>query len=447
MNKPLLAVLFSSCVIASLVSCGNDVPPAAAPAAQPSANEGSAGAQLVESLAEELGRLKETLEAKRAAREQSDATTGDPNPVDDGTNVLNGGRETEGGISESGAPENVSPSPGSGFALQSQPVACDAFASTDLDKDGLKDACEQYLAEKHAPVYIYSQEETHYPMPVADFLPQTVLHFFDAGCRPDVDQKLQTAPAMEQLLSQKQPAGCPHPLEVISNRTRSKGKARTFYLKNLEEEQRKGAVTPEGWATYVHAYPNTLRGITLQYWTFYAYDDDSNHGGDWEGLHVVLDSQFKPNRVTLLQEEGLKYVPWAQVEQALPDRPRVYIQPESHTHQLSKDGIKSNGCGGIGGFFSCGIQLDNPETFMAYDSANQLVQLGERKTPSPEGLFIQYSGLWGTPTGGLFKNAGDWGPAYSGVGMLDNGFIAAWADQMIVPLARFEEAFPQAVSP
>lgn len=437
-----MALLTSSTLI--LVGCGNETLPTASPAAQPAIQPGttadSAGAQLVESLAEELGRLKDTLEAKRTAREQAGEPT---EPVEDAPVSVPASETGDEPLPEDvRAPVSTDP-----LSFQSQPSACGALANTDLDKDGLKDACEQYLAEKHAPVYIYSQEETHYPMPVVDFLSQTVLGFFDAGCRPDVDQQLQTAPTSEQLLSQTQPAGCNHPLAVSSNRTRSKGKERTFYLKNLSDDQRKGSATPENWKTYVHAYPNILRGVTLQYWTFYAYDEESNHGGDWEGIHVVLDSQFKPNRVTLLQENGLKYVPWVQVELAMPDRARVYVNPESHTHQLSKDGIKSNGCGGIGGFFSCGIRLDNPETFIAYDSASQLVQLGERKTPLPEGLFIQYSGLWGTPTGGLFKNAGDWGPAYSGVGMLENGFIAAWADQMIVPLARFEEAFPQAVSP
>jgi hypothetical protein len=445
MNKPLFATLIAGLVSSALMGCGNETPPVAPPATPPSATTADrVGAQLVESLAEELERLKDTLEAKRAARE--DGVEGQP-VAEDSSGI---GGETVDVPVDTQTPELQGSAPAisaTPLDLQSQPEACGSFDNTDLDKDGLKDACEQYLAEKHAPVYIYSQEETHYPMPVADFLPQTVLGFFDAGCRPDIDQQLQTAPTSEQLLSQTQPAGCNHPLAVSSNRTRSKGKARTFYLKNLTSEQAKGSESPESWKTYVHAYPNTLRGITLQYWTFYAYDEDSNHGGDWEGVHVVLDSQFKPNRVTLLQESGLKYVPWAQVEQAMPERPRVYVNPKSHTHQLSKDGIKSNNCGGIGGFFSCGIRLDNPDTFIAYDSASQLVPLGERKTPSPEGLFIQYSGLWGTPTGGLFKNAGDWGPAYSGVGMLDNGFIAAWADQMIVSLARFEEAFPQAVSP
>lgn len=437
MNKPHFSLLMLTLTSALLGGCGNETPPVSPPTVQPStAAKDSAGAQLVESLAEELGRLKDTLEAKRNAAQQATQDKESPSPSAGLPSAL------------PSAPVS-SPVPSSLLikGSQPQPVACSGFENTDGDQDGLKDACEQYLAEKHAPVYVYSQAETHYPMAVSDFLSQTVLGFFDAGCRPDMDQQIQTAPTFAQLLSQTQAPGCNHPLAAYSNRTRSKGKERTFYLKNLDTEAQKGSATPESWKTYVHAYPNTLRGMTLQYWTFHAYDEDSNHGGDWEGLHVVLDSQFKPNRITLIQEDGLKYVPWVQVEQAMPDRPRVYVNPESHRYQLEKDGIKSKGCGGIGGFFSCGIQLDNPETFLAYDSSAQLVQLGERNTPLPEGLFIQYSGLWGTPTGGLFKNAGDWGPAYSGVGMLDNGFLAAWADQMVETLARFEEAFPQAVSP
>ncbi len=400
------------------------------PVVQPSA--AGSGAQLIDSLSEELNRLKETLEEKRAAREAA----GEPAAPD----------------SEAPPEENPSENtpntqvPGRRVLL-AVPPACKDLASTDADEDGFPDACEQMFAAQYAPVFIYSKRESHYPMVVADYLAQTTLSFFDAGCRPDVNEDIQQAPTFEHLLSQVREPNCGHAGRVFSNRTRSKEKSRTFYLKNLDEDLRQGDANPENWVTYVHAYPNTLKGLTLQYWTFYAYDDDSNHGGDWEGLHVVLDAQLKPNRVTLLNDTNLSYVPWAQVELAVEGRPRVYVQPHSHTHQLTKAGIRSEGCGGIGGFFSCGIDLENPATYISYDSAAHLVGMGERTHPSPEGQFIQYSGLWGNATGGLFKNAGDWGPTYAAAGLKDNGFLSAWADQMLTVLATFEEAYSQSVSP
>lgn len=401
------------------------------PSIQPSAS--GSGAQLIDSLSEELNRLKETLEEKRAAREAAGETS-EPAGVAEETNTP-----------VSPAPEESSVSPGR--LLLSIPTACNGLAGVDADQDGFPDACEQWFAEQYAPVFIYSKKESHYPMAVNDYLAQTALWFFDAGCRPDVNEEIQQTPAFEQLLSQVREPNCGHAGRVFSNRTRSKEKSRTFYLKNVDEELRQGDANPESWVTYVHVYPNTLRGLTLQYWTFYAYDDDSNHGGDWEGLHVVLDAQFKPNRVTLLDETNLNYIPWAQVELTSEGRPRVYIQPHSHTHQLTKAGIRSEGCGGIGGFFSCGIDLEKPETYLSYDSATRLVGVGERTHPSPEGQFIQYSGLWGNAAGGLFKNAGDWGPAYAAAGLKDNGFLSAWADQMLTVLATFEEAYSQSVSP
>lgn len=421
-------------VLLILFACGDsELTPTTAtpPASQPTSTSG-AGVELVESLSEELNRLRDTLAERRAAREAENAQSGAPSEP---------GESTDG--SAEGSEQDLPQAPTSAL----EPAICTDLPAGDADRDGIKDACEAMLAERHAPVYVYSKKETHYPWKVEDYLSQSALFFYDAGCRPDIDEVVQPTPEIAQLLTQRREPACGHAGVVLSRRTRSKGKERTFYLQNLEDEARVGSSSPESWGTYVHVYPNTLRGVTLQYWTFYAYDEDSNHGGDWEGFHVVLDAQLRPNRLTLLNDEQLKYVPWAEVEQAEAGRPRIYVAPESHTHQLSKSGIRSEGCGGIGGFFSCGIDLEKPETFTAYDSAAQLVQLGERKTPLPEAEFIQYSGLWGNATGGLFRNAGDWGPAYAAAGLRDNGFLGAWADQMVEELADFEEAYVQDISP
>ena len=376
----------------------------------------------MESLTEELDNLKDTLAARREARARAEAENADSRPTEP---VL-----------------VATPTPAPASAVP----ACQGLSTLDADKDGLADACENKLAQQYAPVYYYSREESVFPMAVTQYLQSSSLWFFDEGCRPDRNEERQPAPDFAALLAGEEPPDCGHAAGVKSNRTRSKSKKRTFYLKNLDKEQRVGSSDPTASRVYTHVYPNTLNGITLQYWTFYAYDDNDNHGGDWEGVHILLDRQFKPNRITRITDDGLRYVPWSQVETEN-ERLRLYVRPGSHTLQVNKSGIKSDGCGGIGGFFSCGIELDNPETFTRYDAKERLLNMGERTHPNAEQPFIQYSGLWGNATGGLFKDAGVWGPAYDGRGMLDNGFIAAWADKMKSSLATFEEAFPQEVSP
>ena len=94
---------------------------------------------------------------------------------------------------------------------------------------------------------------------------------------------------------------------VTSDGSRSHGKHRTYFLTDVRGPLRAGSDDTTRWKTYVHAYPNDHGGVTLQYWRFYAYNDAFNdHGGDWEGLHVVLGRDREVEGVRLLGHSSMK---------------------------------------------------------------------------------------------------------------------------------------------
>lgn len=164
----------------------------------------------------------------------------------------------------------------------------------DSDLDGLPDFWEQMLAEKYAPIIYHSNDESNFPTNVDWFLQKTELRFYDDNCTPDLDELIIKNPSQEQLLTQSYKSGCGSEDTVYSNGTRSKGKQRTFFLKDVAEEFRKGSLDSQDWTTYFHTYPNDLGGVTIQYWRFYAYNDAfDNHGGDWEGIHLVLNKDLQ----------------------------------------------------------------------------------------------------------------------------------------------------------
>jgi hypothetical protein len=57
-------------------------------------------------------------------------------------------------------------------------------------------------------------------------------------------------------------------------------------------------------------------------------------------------------------------------------------------------------------------------------SSGKLINVGEKTRPMNKQVFIQYSGLWGSP-GATFISSGYWGPAYNETGMSKDatGFV------------------------
>jgi hypothetical protein len=359
-------------------------------------------------------------------------------------------------IERSTVTASASPSP----SPMPSPLNCLASTSeafgTDDDLDGIVDACEQLLAEKFAPIVYHSSDESNYPTNVDRFLKNTALWFYDDDCSPDLKARLTTNPSQAQLLGQTHEGGCGSSDTVFSNGTRSDKKQRTFFLEDVAEEFRIGSLDSAEWTTYFHAYKNDLGGVTIQYWRFYAFNDAiNNHGGDWEGLHLVLNSNLAVSRLDLLGHTSIESVqPGNVVWEA--NHPRIFSEGGGHASHASGSGIEARGCPGNS---ACSIDPGNPRTFVRQETwpsgevkwfdgkvgkAGALLNLGEKLHPLNNQVFIQYSGIWGSP-GTLFGTSGYWGPTFNETDMGNDGFVKAWCSGM-TSSTRSQECYPSARS-
>ena len=68
--------------------------------------------------------------------------------------------------------------------------------------------------------------------------------------------------------------------------------------------------------------------MTIQYWRFYAYNDAAlDHGGDWEGIHLILDQHLQPYQVGFLGHSDITYLPPSD------------LQWEGRTHAFTLRGV------------------------------------------------------------------------------------------------------------
>ncbi len=334
-------------------------------------------------------------------------------------------------------------------------VACDgarAHATTDLDGDGLDDACEAALAEAYAPVILHSSAETNLPTDVDDFLTHTSLAFRDDACRAGADPKLvRAAPVQTALLGHTLESPCDG-ARVTSDGSRSDRKRRTFFLTNVDDAAKRGSADPRRWRTYVHAYPNDRGGVTLQYWRVYTYNRAFfSHGGDWEGVHVVLGADRTVASVGLLGHTQIEAV--APSELAWEGtHPVVYSEIGGHTSRARGDEIPARGCVDS---TACAVSFSDLGTFIRQETwtggrvvaangrvslGGGLVNVGEKSAPMNGQVFIRYSGLWGSP-GRFYFTSGYWGPAYNETSERRDGFITAWCAGMAGPLDLRKECW------
>lgn len=304
----------------------------------------------------------------------------------------------------------------------------------DLDRDGIVDRCEQTLAEKFAPVVYHSSGETNYPTNVDWFLRRTSLWFYDDDCEPDLHYPIYDHPTQYQLLYNQITGGCDATDTVYSDNTRSRTKQRTFYLKDVEGDDKLGSINNTSeWTTYFHAYRNDRHGVTLQYWRFYAADGGKDeyigvfggHGGDWEGIHVVLDDCLRAVQVNFMGHTDIEAVPWSEILKAAgTDHPIVRSEVGGHaTHPYVPIP-----------FILPFQRFTKHESWTGgnvvwYDGrttpSGALLNIGEKMSPLNGQYFIRYSGIWGSP-GFTYYTSGYWNPAYNETGMGDDNFIKAW---------------------
>jgi hypothetical protein len=330
--------------------------------------------------------------------------------------------------------------------------------AADRDRDGIPDDLEFRLANQFAPILFYDAEEPNLPASVQRFLGNTELWYFSEACRPE--RVLISKSLAAELLKAVRPSCLATGALVDSQGTRSPGKKSTFYLKDVPQNLRRGGEASDAWTTYVHAYPNDLGGVTLQYWRFYAYNssyfmgfpvDFGTHGGDWEAIHVVLkpgpSGGFTPVQIRLLGHRDIITRPWSGVI-AENGHPLILCEKGSHTSLLMS---RSN--------------LDKRSSWIEHESwtggsvrwpggkasnSGPLVLLGQKTSPAPGMEWLRYSGLWGTrQSAGLaqFYDSGYWGPAYNETGLRKDGFVSAWCEGIARPLPIEKECYSDHLVP
>jgi hypothetical protein len=293
-------------------------------------------------------------------------------------------------------------------------------AGPDLDGDELDDSVEQELAEQFAPVIYHAPDEPNMPTNVQSFLSMARLYLHDVTCEPPVDKLVVSGPTRIDLLSQTIKP-CAWAERLDSRHAWDDERRRTYYLGDLDRSARAGSADSREWTTYFHAYPNDIGGITVQYWRFYAFNSGSfmtigSHGGDWEGIHVVLNREHKAIKVRLLGHWFITEVDRQTIEWH-GDHPVVYGDRGGHSTRCggSKDGIRQE-------TWTRG-KVTGPRRGRDEDVTGELTNLGEKLHPMPEQDFLRYSGLWGSP--GIITS-GYWGPAFNETGMGAHHFVSAW---------------------
>ncbi len=295
--------------------------------------------------------------------------------------------------------------------------ACEARGDArDDDHDGLADACEDAIAERFAPIVHHRDDEPNFPVDVDSLLASSALAFFDDDCSPDLEVRMKSAPTQRDLVGRSHRGGCGASDVVLSSGSRSANKQRTFFLEDVPLATRSGSRDPRAWTTYAHVYASDEGGVTVQYWRLYAYNDGSSqHGGDWEGMHVVLDARLAPSFVRLLGHASLEEIPWRELD-VQEGHAHVWSEPGGHSTRASgsRSSVRHETWTGGRAIWPDGRA----------EPASRLVNVGEKESPLHDQLFVAYSGLWGSP-GFLYVTGGYWGPAFNETSMRGR-YVTAW---------------------
>ena len=305
---------------------------------------------------------------------------------------------------------------------------------TDEDRDGIDDVCEDWLAERFAPVLHHGDRETNYPVSVDWWLSRTDLSVVDSerNRRRKVSAPIPQMELIEQSLSSGN-------FDVLSSyETRSRIKEVTFYLENVALQFREGQKNEtSGWITYVHSFGNDLGGVTIQYWRCYSWNEanflgfDFSHGGDWESIAVHLNAHLTADKVSFLDHSGIAYeradVQWEGTH------PKVWSEEGDHASYPNSRNLKSSRFI-VQETWTSGrvIWCDG----LSRGNSGGLVNIGEKTNPRNGQSFVKYSGLWGA-TKKLFLTSGYWGPAFN-----ETGAQCADASEAYGPTLR-----PRAKSP
>lgn len=295
------------------------------------------------------------------------------------------------------------------------------------------------LIAKYAPIVYFDRNEKYFPTNVDWFLERTALWVCDGS--DGILNTIQVKNRPRQLDLLRQQHNLASGQRIFSDGSRSDRKRSSFFLGDLAKDQRGGASDPAEWTTYVHAYKNDVGGLTIQYWRFHAYNEGlaiplpfsipglefGYHGGDWEGVSIVLDTGNSPLHLDLLGHTSIEKVTWEDIERE-GDHPVVFCERGGHATMTAgaKDGLRHETWGtALGG----GVFLPNGTSV----PAGGLLDVGSKLEPMSDQFFVQYSGLWGSPSqfpilgsDPYYFSSGYWGPAYNETELDPDGFITAW---------------------
>jgi hypothetical protein len=287
------------------------------------------------------------------------------------------------------------------------------------------------LANRFAPLMLLPANEPSLPASVDWFLPKTRLTFRNSKC--PIDTRDFGTPSLDKLEKAEVRSACGESIYRASG-TRSKSRSTTFVLEDVDDEAKRGSSDPGDWITYFHAYKNTLNGLTIQYWSFYPFNeglragplDLGSHGGDWEMVSVVLDANESPVMVRMTGHTQMKMEAWSLVRK---EGTHPIFRTERGAHEAHPIRMTDTGnepyirrptwSGGVAQF---------PDGRRG--TVGQLVDLGTKLRPKVG--FLRYSGLWGS-LGATPISSGYWGPAFNETAMLPNGFLIAWCDDVQEP--------------
>ena len=287
-------------------------------------------------------------------------------------------------------------------------VRCETYV--DADADGLDDGVENCALNDHAPVaYLPLGLDWTRPANVDWYLQRSALRFHHNNCSDDQIVALagltQTR-LVNQYHRRKHGVASLHPCshygDLIGSGSSSSYDDDQHYFLQPNDATHAGSANPADWIVYGHVYPNDIGGMNVQYWFFYAYNDNIasfNHEGDWESITVRLDPRGNPSGVYVCAHAHCELrsdITWHTRR-----HPTVWVADGSHASYSTEVGCDRNG-------YSEGAG-DNCQTVDAYrwftwrggrgsqlgQQGGGVINVGEKDRPLNGQKFIRYYAKWG----------------------------------------------------
>lgn len=292
--------------------------------------------------------------------------------------------------------------------------------AADLDLDGLDDAYEQSLINRHTPILHYDSREDTWPQTVTWFVQHSELLLNSNEDSPVFTiQELAANPAL--VLEAHTRTGIP------SSRTRTPGPTPQYHINVYNDFREPDGPLPVGMyarvtrimrpITYLQrpTFDRLSPGdILVQYWQFFPHNDSQapfnlgDHEGDWLYLDVYLDKTTEAIKLIVYHHHGdsncaISYLP---DEGPIPGDgiPHCYLEEGSHEWWHAPN------------ISDCFVSDPHNGLGPAIRPTN-VMNLGERFAPMPglePALIMYFTGKWGWYNDGSDPPAFQRPPAFHG---------------------------------